>query len=87
MSLILQALANFLNLYYFIIILRVLLSWFPNIEWFSQPWATISQLTDPYLDLFRRFIPPLGGFDFSSIVAIILLQLVQSGLSSFASIG
>jgi len=43
-------------------------------------------LTDPYLELFRRFIPPLGGFDFSSIFAIILLQLVQVAVGQLANL-
>jgi YggT family protein len=33
-------------------------------------------LTDPYLNVFRSIIPPLGGIDFSAIIAIFLLQIV-----------
>ncbi|WP_218082417.1 YggT family protein [Anthocerotibacter panamensis] len=83
-DLILPTLANFLVYYSYIIIGRVLLSWFPNIDWFSQPWATLSQLTDPYLNLFRRFIPPIGGLDISPIVALLLLQFVSGAVSSVA---
>ncbi len=85
MQLIFEALYNFLNLYFIVLIVRVLLTWFPNIDWFNQPWATLSQLTDPYLDLFRKFIPPLAGIDFSPIVAIFLLQLFQGLLGSLAA--
>ena len=86
MEVILSAISNFLTLYIYIVIFRVLLSWFPNIDWFTQPWATISQLTDPYMDLFRRFIPPLAGFDFSAIVAIFLLQFLQMALASLVTL-
>jgi YggT family protein len=81
MLLILTTLSSFLTYYSYILIARILLTWFPNIDWFSQPWATLSQLTDPYLDLFRRFLPPLGGFDLSPIAAILLLELFQQALA------
>ena len=64
-----QAFATFLNIYFVLLIIRILLSWFPNVDWMSQPFATLSQLTDPYLNLFRSIIPPLGGIDFSPILA------------------
>jgi YggT family protein len=78
LSLISGALANFLSIYFILIIIRVLLSWFPNIDWLNPPFSILSQLTDPYLNLFRSIIPPLGGLDLSPILAIFLLQfLVQ----------
>lgn len=78
LSLVANALANFLWIYFILIIIRVLLSWFPNVNWLSPPFSILSQLTDPYLNVFRSFIPPLGGLDLSPILAIFLLQfLVQ----------
>ena len=70
----------FNNLFYFyfvLIILRVLLSWFPNLDWYSQPLKTLSLITDCYLNLFRKIIPPIGMIDISPIVAIIVLQIIQ----------
>ena len=72
-------LAQFLSIYTVILIIRILLSWFPNINWFDPPFSILTQLTDPYLNLFRSFIPPLGGLDLSPMAAILELQLV-SGL-------
>ncbi|MGD1850203.1 MAG: YggT family protein [Cyanophyceae cyanobacterium] len=72
-------LAQFLSIYTVILIIRILLSWFPNINWFDPPFSILTQLTDPYLNLFRSFIPPLGGLDLSPMAAILVLQLV-SGL-------
>jgi YggT family protein len=80
-----QAFATFLNIYFVLLIIRVLLSWFPNVDWFSQPFATLSQLTDPYLNLFRSLIPPLGGIDFSAILAFIVLQIVAQGVTQVAA--
>lgn len=39
--------------------------------------AVLDSVCSPWLNLFRRFIPPMGGIDFSPVVAIIALQLVQ----------
>ena len=75
----------FINIYTFLLIVRILLSWFPNINWFDPPFSIVSQLTDPYLNVFRSVIPPLGGLDFSPILAILLLQVIQSVLTPLAS--
>jgi len=57
----------------------VLLSWFPNLDWGSNPvLATVSSITDPYLNAFRGLIPPIGGLDLSAILAFLALQLGQN---------
>jgi len=83
-TLIAQSLATFLQIYFVLILIRVLLSWFPNVNWGNPPFSILSQLTDPYLNLFRTSIPPLGGIDFSAILAIFLLQFVSNALSGVA---
>ncbi|MFM9268401.1 YggT family protein [Tychonema sp. BBK16] len=67
-------LSSFLQIYLYLMIFRVLLTWFPNIDWSSAPFSILSQLTDPYLNLFRSIIPPLGGMDLSPIIAFFVLQ-------------
>jgi YggT family protein len=67
-------LSTFLQIYVALMIIRVLLSWFPNINWYDPPFSILSQLTDPYLNLFRSIIPPLGGIDFSPMIAFFVLQ-------------
>ena len=74
-------LATFISFYSYVVIIRILLTWFPNISWYDQPFSTLSQLTDPYLNLFRSIIPPLGGIDLSPILAILLLQVAGSLIS------
>ena len=67
------------NFYFILLILRIFLSWIPNIDWYSQPFQLISRITDPFLNIFRGIIPPIGGaLDISPIFAILLLQLVQN---------
>ena len=60
------------------LLVRVLLSWFPNLDWGNPVLSTVSSITDPYLNAFRGLIPPLGGLDLSAILAFIVLQLAQS---------
>ncbi len=83
-NLLLTTISRFLSIYLVLIIIRILLSWFPNVNWMNPPFSIISQLTDPYLNIFRNIIPSLGGIDFSPILAILLLQLVQGFIPSSA---
>lgn len=73
-GLVANTLSTFLQIYVALMIIRVLLSWFPNINWYDPPFSILSQLTDPYLNLFRSIIPPLGGIDFSPMIAFFVLQ-------------
>ncbi|MBC6433554.1 YggT family protein [Nostoc sp. HG1] len=82
MYLLINTLATFIQIYTGLLIIRVLLTWFPTINWYNQPFAALAQITDPYLNLFRSIIPPLGGMDFSPMLAIILLQIVGGGLQA-----
>ena len=64
--------------YYILLILRIFLTWIPNIDWENQPFKIMRALTDPFLNIFRGIIPPIGGMlDISPIIAIILLQILQ----------
>ena len=64
--------------YYLLLIIRIFLSWIQTIDWQQQPFAWIRSVTDPFLNIFRGIIPPIGGvLDISPIIAIILLQLLQ----------
>ena len=74
-----DVLARTLMIYSVFLLIRVLLSWFPNLDWGSNPILSgLSSITDPYLNLFRGLIPPLGGIDLSAFVAFLALNLVQS---------
>lgn len=65
------------EIYFWIILVRCLLSFVPSIDWYKQPFTFIKDVTDVYLNLFRKIIPPVNGLDLSPIVAIIVLQIVQ----------
>jgi YggT family protein len=77
-SLLTATLTQFLSIYIVLIIVRLLMTWFPMSDWAQKIAGFLSIVTDPYLNLFRSLIPPVGGFDFSAILAILLLQVLQS---------
>lgn len=62
--------------YCFLIFVYVMMSWFPIREGIlADVYRTLGKLCDPYLDLFKRFIPPIGGMvDISPIIAFFVLQ-------------
>ncbi|KAA8546244.1 hypothetical protein F0562_003017 [Nyssa sinensis] len=68
---------NFLNIYNTLLVVRLVLTWFPN-----SPPAIVSPLSticDPYLNIFRGIIPPLGGtLDLSPILAFLVLNAFTS---------
>lgn len=78
----LQIIAQTLQIYSFVLIVRVLLTWFPNVDMGNPVLSTVSSITDPYLNAFRGLIPPLGGLDLSAILAFVALSLMQQLLVS-----
>lgn len=85
MALIAESLVRFLQIYWILLIVRILLSWFQTAEWAGQIIAFLAPVTDPYLNIFRSIIPPLGGIDISAILALFLLQFIQGSLATFAA--
>ena len=73
-----EVLGQTLAIYSFLLIIRVLLTWFPGIDWSNGILSALCSITDPYLNIFRGIIPPIGGFDISSILAFLLLNVVQN---------
>lgn len=71
-----QALARAIDFYQYLIVIFVLLSWFPVRGFFAQVQQVLASICEPYLALFRRFVPVAGGLDFSPFIAIIVLQLL-----------
>ncbi len=72
-----QGIYNLFEIYFWVILVRCLLSFVPSIDWEKQPFAIIKDSTDVYLNLFRRIVPPINGLDFSPIIAIIVLQILE----------
>lgn len=68
-----------ITIYSYALIVYILMSWFPGAR-DSQFGYFLGQLCEPYLEQFRRFIPPIGMIDISPIAAIFTLQLAKVGL-------
>ena len=71
--------------YLILIFIRILLSWIPRIPYnpvLQGVIGFIHDVTDPYLRLFRRILPPVGGggmaIDLSPIVAVFVLFIVEA---------
>ncbi|GFP79633.1 uncharacterized protein ycf19 [Phtheirospermum japonicum] len=75
--------AKWLDLYSGVLMVRILLSWFPNIPWDRQPLSAIRDLCDPYLNLFRNITPPIfDTLGVSPLLAFAVLGTLGSILSS-----
>lgn len=55
--------------YYWLILIAIFGSWFPNFQ-STKVGEWVYKLVEPYLSFFRRFIPPFGPIDFSPIIAL-----------------
>ena len=76
----LQVLYATVDIYSFVLIVRVLLSWFPNLDWSNPVLSSVGAITDPYLNAFRGLIPPLGGIDLSALLAFFALSAMKWAL-------
>lgn len=72
--------------YIILIFIRILLSWIPRMpynRWLSAFVDFVHQVVDPYLNIFRRILPPIGGgrmaLDISPIIATFVL-IIASGI-------
>ena len=71
---------NFFEIYFWIILVRIFLTWIPNVDWSAPFFKALSIVTDIVLVPFRRIIPPISGIDFSPIIALLVLQFIQTAL-------
>ena len=70
------------QIYFYVLIAYVLLSWIPNAR-DSFIGEMLGKISEPYLSIFRRFIPPIGGMiDISPIVALFALRFVVMGITA-----
>lgn len=72
------------NFYSILIVIYILMSWIPQgaVRIVEDIRAVLASVCEPYLSIFRRFIPPLGMIDFSPIVAILVLEVLATLVAS-----
>ena len=71
-----------LNLFFFVILIRIILGWFAQAA-YNPLTMMLNSLSEPILRPFRRLVPPMGGIDISPIIPIILLGATVRGLQSY----
>lgn len=81
MDLVVEYVNALFTIFLVIMLIRILLSWVPsrpNGRVTSALWGFFHESTEWYLRPFRRIIPPLGMFDLSPIVALIVLYVANA---------
>ncbi|HHY92846.1 MAG TPA: YggT family protein [Firmicutes bacterium] len=68
--------ARLFDLYNLLILIRLLLSWV-NPDPYAGWVRFIYQVTEPFLEPFRRLLPPLGMIDFSPLLALLVLSFIR----------
>ena len=88
---IVQLVQIILNLYWYVVVAAVILSWLVNFgvinthnQVVNMIWSAIRQMTDPVFRKIRQYVPIMGGMDLSPIVLLLGLWLAQTYLSMLA---
>ena len=83
-----DSIASFVDVFVFVYVLLILAyvitSWIrlPYSPWLNRVQRFLYDVCDPYLRIFRRFLPPLGPLDLSPMVGVVVLVIVQRILVS-----
>lgn len=74
-----SVLDKLINFYEVLIIVYCLFTWFPRTagSLADDIFSVLETVCSPWLNLFRRIIPPMGGVDFSPVIAVIALNLLE----------
>lgn len=75
-----NTLTEAIDIYRIILVVYFLTSWIPGARQ-SRLGEIMSKICEPYLQIFRQFIPPIGMFSVASIVAYFALSLIKEGVA------
>lgn len=80
-----SVLASAISIYSILCFIRIMLTWFPGAE-YSKFGQLLSQMCDPYLNIFRRFrFLRFSSFDFTPAIALCVLMAAQSFCAGLAT--
>lgn len=79
MGTIFSIVSNLINIYSWALFIYILMSWFPNAR-DSAIGRLLARICEPFLEPFRKIIPPIGMMDISPIVAYFVLKGATMGL-------
>ena len=78
---------GFLKFYLVLLTLRIYITWFPNINNYTQPFSTLGKMTDFYLRVFRGLVPAIFGIDLSPILGFLFINFLIDFFSSVTNFG
>ncbi len=58
-------------------LLRIVLTWYPQVDLNSGFWPIVSWPTEPFLKQTRKFVAPIGGVDITPIIWVGLISLAR----------
>lgn len=64
----------------FLFIIRIVLTWYPQVESQKLPFSLVIAPTEPFLAPSRKLIPPIGGVDITPIVWVGIVSLIREVL-------
>jgi len=74
-------LSQLVSFYEILIIAYIIMSWIRPVDGLiGDIYRVLGTITEPWLGIFRRFIPPIGMIDISPIVAVIALRIIANAL-------
>jgi YggT family protein len=76
MSTIIAFLLFALNIYSIILIIRAFMGWFPELDHSNPIVRLLHDLTEPVLAPIRRAVPPMGGMDWSIVIALVAINII-----------
>ncbi|MCE4048390.1 MULTISPECIES: YggT family protein [Bacillaceae] len=79
MDLVFLIISRVLTYYSYALIIYIFMSWIPNARE-TGIGIFLARICEPYLEQFRKIIPPIGMIDISPIVAIFVLNLAGNGV-------
>lgn len=85
MDILFGILGQLIGLYSWALIIYILMSWVPDVR-ASKFGQLLGSICEPYLEPFRKIIPPIGMIDISPLVAIFLLRFAERGVYSLNNV-
>lgn len=83
MAAVISLLLLLLQLYSFVLLARVLMSWFPNLDRSNPIVQLIYDITEPVLRPVREMLPPVSGLDLSPLVVFLGISVLMQVLRTF----
>lgn len=76
-NLLIWTLGPLLGLMSVLFVFRIVLTWYPQVEYKQFPWVLLYWPTEPLLAVTRRLVPPIGGVDITPIIWFGIVSLAR----------